>query len=752
MLDGPNGVRYGVPQPVTPSPINPPTAQQRQFVSQATQTAHSDYQKAVANYERAARSHSPDTQKYLDIMKQKGATYESWLLEKMYKDDLANDKAAVANDTKQYENYEHNTYKQALQDVKDRISSGNTESALSYLYNADPAHLNYVLAGLSDGELKQFAGGMHTATGIDWPRDSKFLFDNLTSNADAAQQVRLANAFGKDWPSEASTLKSSLDAFNAADAAAKEKDKELAAQLAGLDKTLTPEQQAAYVRAFKNDPANRDVYANREKAASELAALLKNNSTQLYQSTATTPQEAAELKQILSSLSNTSQAQVAVDFLKGASPALINSLGGKTFCDPVMQAALPNVMGRMVAEARSPQEAAQAFTQWLNGLKPLLEAQYGKDDTKFALKMINEAAAGKYLNSTNPLEHFAEDWTAKSGLSKGLAVAGWMVFMASAVQSGKEGNYLDASANAATPMPGMAEVAAGALKSYSESGNAILFGSIDASAVAGGLAEGAGRLVPVLGMAAAGLALAVHVQHLENPGNVVALAGDSASLVGAATVTGASLAELAGVTLAGAGPAGWVIMGAGMVLTGIGDGIASWYDANQLADARSKYLHQIQNFMPATPSTHPGTASSPAQPLSEKLISDMVSGRLAPLADRLGMTPEQIQAADTILPSIANASGEDLDLITRTMQSQGLTGDKAANFLFTVGAGHDGSLRNLIKFLDNHEMQTHFLYNPDYNGDPVQVRGLYDGLLKGFQYQYPADAAVLQKAGLQFVA
>ena len=747
MLDGPNGVRYGVPQPVTPSPVNPPTAKQRQFVSQATQAAHSDYQKAVADYESAARNHSPDTQNRLDIMKQKGAAYESWLLEKMYEDDLANDKAAVANDTKQYEAYEHNSYNQALQDVKDRINSGYTESALSYLYNADPAHLNYVLAGLSDAELQQFASGMHTATGIDLPRDPKFLFDNLTLNADAAQQVRLASAFGKDWPSEASTLKSGLDRFNTADAAAKEKDKELAAQFAGLP--LTPDQRTAYIRAFENDPANKEAYANREKAANALADLLKNNSTELYRQAATDPQEAAELKQVLSAVSNTSQAKIAVDFLTGASPEMINSLGGKAFCDPVMQAAMPNVMGRMVAEARSPQEAAQAFTQWLNGLKSALEIKYGWDDTGLALKMINEAAAGKYLNSTNPLKLFADDWTEKSGLSKGLAVAGWMVFMASAVQSGKEGNYLDAAASAATPMPGMAEVAAGALKAYNEAGKSCL-GFIDADK-AGVWAGRAGRLVPVLGMAAAGLAFAVHVQHLENPGNEVALVGDTASLVGAATVTGASLAELAGVTLAGAGPAGWVVMGAGMMLTGIGDGIAGWYDARQLANARSKYLHQIRS-RPATPSTHPGTAPSPAQPLSEKLIGDIVSGRLAPLADRLGMTPEQIQAADTILPSVANASDVDLDLITRTMQSQGLTGDKAANFLFTVGAGHDGSLRNLVKFLDNHEMQTHFLRNPDYNGDPVQVRGLYDGLLKGFQYQYPADAAVLRKAGLQFVA
>ncbi len=474
-------------------------------------------------------------------------------------------------------------------------------------------------------------------------------------------------------------LQGAVGEYESALQAVEGRNEELAAQLSAFGPALTEQQKADFIKAYQNHPDNAAVFQRLESAAANLARVVERQGPALENAAITRPADAQRLGDALAHLATSSQAATAVKMgarilADPASPLGQAFAAVPDFEKRVMEQGIPNAAAQIMALAATPQDGLRQLKELL---APLAEAGSGLKDgyetIQEGLDAIESAINGNY----NRLDVLAQDFAESSPLARGMAVAGIVFGAASAVNAGREGNYLEMlNGLASTGQDGL-ELLAGATEALTRSGRLAQYG-VDA-AQASRFASFATKLAPALGLVANATSFAMHFNDLRddpNIGEAVALMGDAIGVLGSAI-------EL----IPGGQPVGIVVNGVGAVISTLGDA-ASWLlERHEFTSQQREFLQQ----------------AGVKEPLLSTLM-DSDGERVRELVDELKITPEQVQRLAVEMPWLlteGSNNGLNLDNFVRMTQAFGITGTEAYDLLRGMGTGAEDPQHNTYVVLAN---------------------------------------------------
>ncbi|WNG33665.1 hypothetical protein F0U61_08505 [Archangium violaceum] len=568
-----------------------------------------------------------------------------------------------------------------------RLSKTDSDHRLSVL--------NSIIGGKAEngsipGPFTKTPAGQYTG---DWEESDRQLFTNalkaardagVFTEADMQSGVAWAPEQWKDIASrmgvgltsrsseaDAATKKltDATEAFEDASADAKKKDEELARQLADFGPSLTEKQRETYIKAFQEHPSNKKAYEEKEKAAAELAKVLKDNAPALENAAVTAPTDAGQLQKSLELLADSGQAETAVDMagrlVQDPNSVTAQVFGArKGFPNKVLENGLPRLGSKLLAEAKDSKDALKQFEERMKPFKTALEGKDGYSDLMNGLEAIKIAESGDFDRT----KQLVSDFKSAGPLGHSFAATALVFGAVSAVNAGREGEYQTMIKEMSSTLKNTLNIVAGASGALSDTAMLARFG-VD-SAQTNRLASFATRLAPGFGLLATSTSLALRAKDLQDkadPGLVIAVVGDVVGVLGA-------LVE----TIPGGQAPGLLVSGAGALITAAGEGLSA------LGDSRERNQQQNEFLKKAGLSPEAINVLTTAQ-------GDMVRQ----LAEGLEIPPEDIQKLATLCPELVSArtdlgtgQGEvPLHNLVELLKAGGIKKSEATKLLLSLGKG-----------------------------------------------------------------
>lgn len=387
---------------------------------------------------------------------------------------------------------------------------------------------------------------------------------------------------------------------------------------------MTPQQQAAFVRAFRDDPGNAATYAALTGATTALTDYVTANRDAVLDAAVRDPAVAAQVRDAMVGMARDGRGLEVMALLTeinagGPDSALAQAFAGfDELSGPVLEDAASSAMTQLLERNNGDATAAAAAfkTTYLSLLQGW-PVKAGIDDFKIGSKLLDAAAAG----DTNALRGYLADYDAKSPVFRALAGAGIVLGAVGAINAGTQDDYVNMVAGFAQSGENAARLVAGAMGSMSAVGQAL-----EGGARFGGFAA---RIAPGLGLIANSASLVNSINQASdgNVGYAIAIAGDVLGILGSAL-------EFTPVA-----PAGFILSGIGAVINGVGSFIGEVINGNERRDTLERYMK--------------------AAGVDASIVDEMANSgkQLFEMADRLDMTPEQVQALVKAYPDIGGAPG-----------------------------------------------------------------------------------------------
>lgn len=403
-------------------------------------------------------------------------------------------------------------------------------------------------------------------------------------------------------------------------------DEELGGLLAQAG-PMTPEQQAAFVAAFREDPENAPTYERLAEATTALSDYVVENREAVLDAAVRDPGVAATVRDALVGMAREGRGEEVISLLTeinagGETSALAEAFAGfDELSGPVLEDAAAAAMTQLLERNNGDVSAAQAqFETLFTGLVQAWPAKAGSDDLRLGLSMLDAAGRG----DVDALRVYMSEYDGKSPIARALGAAGVVAGAVGAANAGRNEDYVNMVAGFAQSGENAARLVAGAMGGMSAVGEAA-----QAAGRFGGAAGFAAKLAPGLGLVANAASLANSIDRASegNPGYAVAAFGDVLGILGSAL-------EFTPVA-----PAGFVVSGIGAVVSALGSFAGEIISGNQRRDDIERYLEAAG----VDPSISTEMAASGKQ--------------LFEMAETLDLTPEQVQALLVAHPDIGGAPG-----------------------------------------------------------------------------------------------
>ena len=449
-----------------------------------------------------------------------------------------------------------------------------------------------------------------------------------------------------------STTQTELDGLIGAQSDAADDAQRLDEELGGLlaqAGPLTPEQQAAFVEAFRNDPEHKPTYDRKIETTQALADYIADNRDAVLDAAVRDPEVAQQVHDAIVTLARDGHGVQAMELLaevqRVPDSALGEAFAGFTdLSGDVLTDAASSAMSELLARNDGSVTAAQAeFMTLMNAFGQGIPAWGGYKDFSDGSKLLTEFANGNY----RAIDLYTHQYNEAKPLFRAFAAAGVVLGSVSAVQSGRNEDYLNAISGFAQSGENAARLVSGAITSLSDTGRLAQHAGRFA-----GTAGFAARLAPGLGLIASSTSLVNSLNQASdgNVGYAIAAAGDVMGVLGSAL-------ELIPVTA----PAGFIVSGIGAIISGLGSFAGEIINGNERRDDIERYL------------TEAGV--DPA------IVDEMASvgADLFDLAGALDMDAEQVQALVAAHPEIAFSPGH-LGAFGDAAQAAGLSGSEVNAF------------------------------------------------------------------------
>ena len=547
-------------------------------------------------------------------------------------------------------------------------------------------------SGFSDADRKTIVDSLSTARSKGYITDQEIRDRAATSPGwkDVADRMGVTQA-GVDPSTSGATaeLQKAQKAYLDADKSVKEKEERLQRELAAFGPALSGEQQARFIKAFREDPAHKEAYAAQAKAAEQLAQTLGKNREALERAATSDPKVREQLYQSMKAVAQSETPKVALEFYRDISANPSSPLGQafaqyKDIDKEVLQPAIGGAAGQLLAEKGG--DAQAAFTElkalvgpikdnWEKWGKPVNEGNGGLTDIQEGWAAIEEASQGKY----NRLKTLANNWDEKSPLGRGFAVASVVLGAAGAKGKWEKGDYAEAIKDLSSNGRKGLELLAGATKSLADAGKLAQYTNKALS-----FADFATKLAPGLGLVANSASFVANLQKAGkdggNIGYAVAALGDALGVMGSAI-------EL----IPGGQPVGIVVNGIGAVVNAGGELLGNWVDHKKFRGEQEKFL----------------TAAG-VPPDLRKAFLDANGDRVKELSKDLKLDAAQIQELVRDYPRILEGTGRGVvfDNFKKMAADMGLDSNQVVGLLKSIKQGTGADDTALEWFMTRMQRET----------------------------------------------
>lgn len=429
-------------------------------------------------------------------------------------------------------------------------------------------------------------------------------------------------------------------------------DEELGTLLAQAG-PLTPEQQAAFIEAFRSNPDHKPTYDQLIESTQAVADYFAANREALLDAAVRDPAVAQQVNDGIETLARNGHGVQALELLieiqRVPDSALGEAFAGFDLSGDVLTDAASSAMAELLERNDGSISAAQAqFENLIAAVGEGIPAWGGYKDFSDAQKLLEAFADGDF----RAIDLYAHRYNDTKPIVRAFLAAGIVIGAVSAVNSGRNEEYLDAIGAFAQTGENAARLVSGAMTSLADSGRLAQHAGRFA-----GAAGFAAKLAPALGLVAHAASFANNFGEAVNgnPGYAVALFGDVLGVLGSAL-------EFTPVA-----PAGFILSGLGAIVSGIGSFVGELINgAARRAEIRG-YLEEA--------------GVDPA------IIDELVSAgkQLFELSEALELDAEQLQALLLDHPQIG-ASPNHVRTFQEVASAHGLSGDDVAAFADALAA------------------------------------------------------------------
>ena len=504
----------------------------------------------------------------------------------------------------------------------------------------------------NDGDARREVFATAIATAIDRGAISETDLRALAVDSggwqDVAGRIDVAQVGATDTTrATATSLDDLLGAQDGAQEDADRLDEDLGGLLAQAG-PMTPEQQAAFIEAFRNDPEHKPTYDTLIESSQALSDYMSTHRNEVLDAAVRDPAVAGQVNEAIATLARNGHGVEAMTLLaqiqRVPDSALAGAFAGFDLSGEVLTDAASSAMSELLAANDGSVSQAQAqFTTLMSAFGQGVPAWGGYKDFSDGQKLFNDLAGGNY----SALDRYKLQWDSSSPLFRAFAAAGVVAGAVSAANAGNSEEYL---------------LAIGGLAQSGENGARLLAGAMDALADSGRLAQYSGtfagaagfaaRLAPALGLIASSASLVNSIQEASdgNVGYAIAAFGDVLGVLGSAL-------EFTPVA-----PAGFIVSGIGAIISGVGSFVGELINGNERREQIEGYLVEAG---------------------VDPQIADEMASRgsdLFDMAETLDMSAEDIQALLVAHPEVALSAGH-VGIITRAAEACGLQGSEVLGFV-----------------------------------------------------------------------
>jgi hypothetical protein len=504
----------------------------------------------------------------------------------------------------------------------------------------------------NDGDARREVFATAIATAIDCGAISETDLRALAVDSggwqDVAGRIDVAQVGATDTTrATATSLDDLLGAQDGAQEDADRLDEDLGGLLAQAG-PMTPEQQAAFIEAFRNDPEHKPTYDTLIESSQALSDYMSTHRNEVLDAAVRDPAVAGQVNEAIATLARNGHGVEAMTLLaqiqRVPDSALAGAFAGFDLSGEVLTDAASSAMSELLAANDGSVSQAQAqFTTLMSAFGQGVPAWGGYKDFSDGQKLLNDLAGGNY----SALDRYKLQWDSSSPLFRAFAAAGVVAGAVSAANAGNSEEYL---------------LAIGGLAQSGENGARLLAGAMDALADSGRLAQYSGtfagtagfaaRLAPALGLIASSASLVNSIQEASdgNVGYAIAAFGDVLGVLGSAL-------EFTPVA-----PAGFIVSGIGAIISGVGSFVGELINGNERREQIEGYLVEAG---------------------VDPQIADEMASRgsdLFDMAETLDMSAEDIQALLVAHPEVALSAGH-VGIITRAAEACGLQGSEVLGFV-----------------------------------------------------------------------
>lgn len=457
---------------------------------------------------------------------------------------------------------------------------------------------------------------------------------------------------------------------------------------------LTPEQQAAFIEAFRADPDHKPAYDALIDSSQALADYVGGNQEALLDGAVRDPALARHVHDTIQTLAENGRGVPAIELLiaieRTPDSALGEAFAGFDLSGEVLENAAASAMSELLARNDGSVDAAQAAFETLMGaVGEGIPAWGGYKDVSDEMKLLDDLAGGNY----GALRQYQYRWDNASPIFRAVTAAGVVLGAVSAAGNGRDEAYVEAIGGFAQSGETAARLVVGAMDSLADNGRYAQHAGSFA-----GAAGFAAKLAPALGLVAHAASFAHNFGEAANgnPGYAVALFGDVLGVLGSA------------IEFTPFAPAGFIVSGIGAVISGLGSFAGEIINgAERRAELRG-YLEQAG----VDPEIIDGLVASGSQ--------------LFEMAEALDMEVASVQQLVAAHPGIAD-SADAVQAFQYFATASGLAGDDVLAFADALGEQDPGFAWDLLRASGSAPS----------NADVAQ--GFYRGWIESY---YEAAAAV----------
>lgn len=424
-------------------------------------------------------------------------------------------------------------------------------------------------------------------------------------------------------------------------------DEELGSLL-GQAGPLTPEQQAAFIEAFRNDPEHKPTYDALIESSQALNDYMAANRGAVLDAAVRDPAVAGQVHDAIVTLARSGHGVEALTML-GEIQRVPDSALATAFTQyddlsgDVLTDAASSAMSELLARNDGSVSAAQEdFIHLMGAFGQGVPVYGGYKDFADGSRALTAFASGDY----RAIDHYVTQYNDSKPIFRAFAAAGLVIGAVSAANSGRSEEYARAVEGFAQTGENGARLVSGALDGLAKSGRLAQYSERFA-----GASGFAARLAPGLGLIASSASLVYSLDQAAdgNPGYAIAAAGDVLGVLGSA------------LEFTPAAPAGFIISGIGAIISGIGGFVGELINGGERREQIEGYLREA--------GVDPGIVDEMARE----------GGSLFQLAETLGMSAEDVQSLLQSHPEIALSPGH-AGMFERLADASGLRGAEVLAF------------------------------------------------------------------------